>query len=276
MGLYLDQLQSGSVNVQINDDTGVDWALYVATVATPLAGAGGAMVFVDGGGSVTLDAAIAPLDGLQVGGGAGGELVLRDAAAVSVVGDYLQIDNGTLRVELNDAFLGGPMIDVANLAMLDGKLEVELAPDYVPALNDTFEILTAAGGLIGELDLVDPTISSQLVWELESVGGSVLLKAVANGLVGDYNDDGQVDAGDYTVWRNHLGQTFTLTNENPAAATPGVVDAEDFAFWKAHFGEIAGSGPGAGANAAVPEATSRVLLMTVVLAMFVCRRAAVS
>ena len=61
---------------------------------------------------------------------------------------------------------------------------------------------------------------------------------------GDYNDNGIVDAADYTLWRDHLGQTFTLMNENPAAATPGVVDAEDYAFWKSHFGQSLGSGSG--------------------------------
>ena len=62
--------------------------------------------------------------------------------------------------------------------------------------------------------------------------------------LGDYNGDGTVDAADYTVWRDHMGQTFSLTNENPAAATPGIVDAEDYAFWKSHFGNSLGSGSG--------------------------------
>ena len=77
MGGFLDEMQSGNVNVRVNDDTGVDWAMYVATVATPLSGATRATVFIDGGSNVTVDAAIAPLEHLQVGGGAGGELDLR-------------------------------------------------------------------------------------------------------------------------------------------------------------------------------------------------------
>ena len=104
----------------------------------------------------------------------------------------------------------------------------------------------------------------------------IFLSGFLLGIPGDYNQNGTVDAADYTIWRDHLGQTFTLTNENPNAATPGAVDAEDYAFWKPHFGEIAGGGPGSGANAAVPEPTSRVLFMTGVLVMFVCRRVAVS
>ena len=33
--------------------------------------------------------------------------------------------------------------------------------------------------------------------------------------IGDYNDNGIVDAADYTVWRDHLGQSFALSNEEP-------------------------------------------------------------
>ena len=80
-------------------------------------------------------------------------------------------------------------------------------------------------------------------------------------LPGDYNHDGIIDAADYTIWRNHLGQSFTLSNENPAAMTPGLVDAEDYAFWKSNFGETLGSGSSATSMANIPEPTTMVLLM---------------
>lgn len=67
-------------------------------------------------------------------------------------------------------------------------------------------------------------------------------------LAGDFNDDGRVDAADYTVWRDKLGTTFALPNET---ASPGTVDAADYAGWKANFGTIEGGG--ALANVAVPE-----------------------
>ena len=37
---------------------------------------------------------------------------------------------------------------------------------------------------------------------------SGVLSVVAPGVSGDYNDDGVVDAADYTVWRDHLGSNF--------------------------------------------------------------------
>jgi hypothetical protein len=54
--------------------------------------------------------------------------------------------------------------------------------------------------------------------------------------IGDYNDDGIVNAADYTVWRDNLGTSNDLPNEDPAV-TPGEVTPEDYEVWKLHFGE---------------------------------------
>jgi hypothetical protein len=68
---------------------------------------------------------------------------------------------------------------------------------------------------------------------------------------GDYNDDGVVNAADYTVWRNHFGQNYVLPNEVPGV-TPGVVTGEDYNEWKARFGDSL-SGAGASGARTVPE-----------------------
>jgi hypothetical protein len=100
----------------------------------------------------------------------------------------------------------------------------------------------------------DKLISAPVMYGTISVG------AVA----GDYNNDGTVNAADYTVWRDHLNQAYQLTNEGPGQ-TPGNVTIEDYTFWKTHFGEQAGGG--ALGNLAVPEPSTNCLL---VLAMSVC------
>jgi glucose/arabinose dehydrogenase len=51
-------------------------------------------------------------------------------------------------------------------------------------------------------------------------------------LPGDYNNNGKVDAADYTVWRDHLGMEAVLPND----PTPGMIDPEDYDTWKDHFG----------------------------------------
>ncbi len=100
----------------------------------------------------------------------------------------------------------------------------------------------------GIRDLVFQLISPTGV----TVNGKVSYLNVPAPKPGDYNNDGTVDAADYVVYRNHKGETFTLTNVNPAAATPGVVDLEDYTFWKAQYTATHGAGSGS----AVPEPTS--------------------
>ena len=73
--------------------------------------------------------------------------------------------------------------------------------------------------------------------------------------IGDYNNDGKVDAADYTVWRDHLGQTFTLPNRDPV--NTGAISNSDYTSWKNHFGASRpwqpGRRSGAGAKHAVPD-----------------------
>jgi Concanavalin A-like lectin/glucanases superfamily/PEP-CTERM motif len=91
---------------------------------------------------------------------------------------------------------------------------------------------------------------------------------VSGGVPGDYNDDGVVNAADYTVWRNHLGQTFQLTNE-VTGVSEGIVTIDDYNAWKERFGNSgAGSGASAGpaAAAAVPEPGGLGLILATMLA----------
>ena len=85
---------------------------------------------------------------------------------------------------------------------------------------------------------------------------SLTLTAVPTG---DYNNNGLIDAADYVVWRQTLGQT----GAGLAADGNGdnMVDQTDYEVWRSHFGQTAGSGAGAAALAAVPEPASALLLM---------------
>jgi hypothetical protein len=91
-------------------------------------------------------------------------------------------------------------------------------------------------------------------------------------LVGDYNDDGFVDAGDYPVWRNNLGST---TADLPNDLTPELVDESDYAAWKDNYGNSRGTGAGAGglsASPATPEPGSALLLILGGLGMIAAKR----
>jgi hypothetical protein len=65
MGAYRNQLQSGQVNVQVGSRTGVDWAMYRATLAAPIVDATGPRVFLDRGGRAILNSSIAAVGQLQ-------------------------------------------------------------------------------------------------------------------------------------------------------------------------------------------------------------------
>ena len=93
--------------------------------------------------------------------------------------------------------------------------------------------------------------------------------SVAGGVGGDYNNNGVVDAADYTVWRDHLNQTFTLEHE---VETPDMVTIEDYNYWKDHFGETAPTGAGAISRLIVPEPATVILAGLSAIGLVAIRR----
>jgi alpha-L-arabinofuranosidase len=92
----------------------------------------------------------------------------------------------------------------------------------------------------------------------------------ATELAGDYNDDGIVNAADYIVWRNNLGQQVTL----PGDETPGSVDEADYVTWQENFGATADTNGSANGNP-VPEPTTAtlfVLASTTIASLTIRRR----
>jgi hypothetical protein len=74
---------------------------------------------------------------------------------------------------------------------------------------------------------------------------------------GDFNGDGVVDAGDYTVWRNGLGPIYTH---------------DDYEVWRENYGSTWSIGAGSLSNAAVPEPTSLLLfVVSAAIGMFTRR-----
>jgi len=67
-------------------------------------------------------------------------------------------------------------------------------------------------------------------------------------LAGDYNHDGIVDAADYTVWRNNLGNVGAPGiagdgDDGTLTGTPdGMVDQKDYEFWRSRYGMSFGTG----------------------------------
>jgi hypothetical protein len=85
------------------------------------------------------------------------------------------------------------------------------------------------------------------------VGVDLNLTVGATNPSGDFNNDGNVDAADYVVWRKNTVNN-ALPNDNGLTT-----QAARFDLWRAKFGNMAGSG--AGGSAAIPEPGSCMLLL---------------
>jgi hypothetical protein len=84
-------------------------------------------------------------------------------------------------------------------------------------------------------------------------------------LMGDYNNNGAVDAADYALWRDG----GPLANE---VVTPGSATPEDYSEWRARFGNTSASGGALGASAAVPEPSACGLVLIAFVALVRIRR----
>lgn len=78
--------------------------------------------------------------------------------------------------------------------------------------------------------------------------------AVDASLPGDFNDDGRVDAADYTLWRDGLGTMYNQSH---------------YTEWKTHFGQTAGSA--ASATTSVPEPAGIILALSGLFALMAKR-----
>ena len=92
-------------------------------------------------------------------------------------------------------------------------------------------------------------------------------------LAGDFNGDHVVNAADYTVWRDSLGESGAGLAAD--ADHNGMIDQKDYLVWKTRFGSVYGSAAGvesgAGSASAVPEPAS-VLLQSWALIILANRR----
>jgi hypothetical protein len=91
--------------------------------------------------------------------------------------------------------------------------------------------------------------------------GYALVSETSPLLVGDYNDDGAVDAADYVVWRKNVGLTVALPNRDTANSGP--ITEDDFDSWRENFGNTH-PGSGSAESLSTPEPSSFVLALLVV------------
>ena len=221
---------------------------------------------VDGPGGYTGSGTVAYLDSFSPGA---------SPAAVSFGGDVDLAGTSQLVIELGGTSPGSQYdtLEIDGDASLGGKLDVELLSGFTPSPGSVFQIVSAAGGVDGKFSDVFLPNLVDASWQLRYGANEVLLQVA---MAGDFNFNGRVDAADYTLWRNSLGQT----GGGLAADADGnrTIDANDYSLWKTHFGESLGSGVGNVSNllttgdAAVPEPSGVLLSLVGLIAMIAAGR----
>ena len=110
-----------------------------------------------------------------------------------------------------------------------------------------------AGSLAHEAALLAPAPDFDLLGRLRPYGASVDIGALERVLPGDYNADGEVNAADYTVWRNSRGR-LVLRGAGADGDLNGTISLADYTLWKANYGQsVPGAGGSFGHSPFVPE-----------------------
>lgn len=183
--------------------------------------------------------------------------------------DFEQAASGVWEIDL--AGLTAKDFDSMNLsgaALIDGSLDLSLAMGFVPEFGDTFDVLTATGGISGMFaSISQPTaMPADLMFDVNYLGSIVQLEVVeADPFTADFDKDGDVDSDDLDKWENAFGGLGADSDMD------GDSDGIDFLAWQQQFGS--GVSKNALAPTAVPEPTSAMLAgLALVCSVFATRR----
>lgn len=149
--------------------------------------------------------------------------------------------------QLLEAFLFGGSTIAPGGSLILGQVMLPVPNGQTPPAIDTFEFNIATSS-------TNPNNPNSV--PANDVPISYAAFALPS-LAGDYNDNGVVDAADYTVWRDSLGATGTGLAAD--GNNNNVIDQADYNVWRTNFGQTAATG-GALA-AAVPEPHALLALL---------------
>ena len=156
---------------------------------------------VIGGGSVVLEGGVLGGNGTvnSTVANDGGTVAPGDSAgALAVAGNYTQTGNGTFEVELGGST---PGIDFDTLAVggnaaLGGTISIRLLGDFMPAMGQSFVVLTA-GSVSGLMGCLDADELAAGYFRVVYGDTTVTLVVATDPLVlGDLNQDGFVNGAD--------------------------------------------------------------------------------
>ncbi|QDU54902.1 hypothetical protein [Aeoliella mucimassa] len=159
---------------------------------------------------------------------------------------FYMVSNGFFAADASDQMVPGGVIDTT---AFDGSIHKH--PAYI---LDTSDASTPDTGIYMismqvRMDGLETSEPYFLLMRTSTLGDDTLevatdwvegnLEMLTGGptLPGDYNGDGLVDLGDYTVWRDSLGSTTDLAaNGDNTGTSQGIIDVADYEIWKVNFG----------------------------------------
>lgn len=180
-------------------------------------------------------------------------------AVGSATQGVLQISGGTFNNL--DALAGSSIELIGSAFRINDILIPNLAPG-IPSVVDDRD-LTGNGSVILTGNLADGTDFSFDLNAIDNPGNdffdtnATLSVTRFDGLLGDYNGNEVVDAADYTVWLDSLGQAVPK-GLGADGNFDGVVSALDYQVWKTRFGRNSLSDS---SGQAIPEPATCWLLL---------------
>ena len=163
-----------------------------------------------------------------------------------ITGPLTQDTSSKIEIQLGGTTAGTfDRLNVTGAMTLAGTLQVTL-PSFALSLpqNTVVDILdfTSVTGTFTSVTL--PGLSESLEWDTSKLYTDGTIRVV---LPGDFNNNGTVDAADYTLWQKGRGTIYTTADYNT---------------WRTHFGKsAAGTGSSLDATTSIPEPAALTLAL---------------
>ena len=187
--------------------------------------------------------------------------------------DFAEMLKAVTQLDPNDPTRDSPSeLTQATKYRLHLALDGDSNPNTAPTTSD--DLNTLLGVFRNDARYGEGLFGEMYISTKDATKRSIYLVTNSVPLLGDYNKDHVVNAADYTVWRDSLGQTgYQLAADGNG---DGVVDSLDYAVWQSNFGKV-WSATAAGSAAAVPEpatGTCALIAAAILFARSLVRRRA--
>lgn len=162
--------------------------------------------------------------------------------SLTIIGDLSNLEAGTIAFDLGGVLpeLEHDLIEVDRFAFLAGTLEVSLVDDFMPSVGDSFLLIEAVEGVVGEFDQL--LLPDGYLWSVDYLANSVVLEVTGLGsIAGDFDNDGDVDTNDLAMLQ--------------AGYSSGTYSGADFLQWQRNY---SGS-TNVAASQTVPEPTAIII-----------------